>query len=239
MKKLVLFCCIAVLLLTFTACKNREQETVTEDPELLTETLYLDDVEILVPTDTEETTSETEDPERLAVLEWGTYNGYFVEDGSDRQVENVPCLLIHNNTGLYLDYGVINAVIGGEDCSFVVTGLPGGATVWVLEESGRSIVSPDSYSYTGQTLSQLKDVEEEDRVQVRFLNGELEVTNTADVAFSEIRVYYKLLNSDGHFLGGITYTTNVENLEPGETVTLTAGHSTENGGALVRVDCTE
>lgn len=239
MKKLVAIFCIAVLLLTFTACKNRNTETETEDPEQLTETLYLDDVEILVPTDTVEPTSETEAPDTLSVVQWGSYSGYFVEDGSDREVENIPCLLVHNTTDQYLDYGVINAVIGGVDCSFVVTGLPGGDTAWVMEEQGQTIETMDSYTYTGQTLSQLKDLPTEDRVQVRFLNGELEVTNTSDVTFSEIRVYYKLLNSDGYYLGGITYTTKGESLEPGQTMTLAAGHSTENGCALVRVDCTE
>ncbi len=240
MKKLIWICSVVVLLLCLTACKSKDvPPTETEETEIPVETLPLDDFEILAPTEAVETTSEPEKGETLAVLEWGSYNGVFVEDGSDRSVEMVPCLLIRNTTEQYLDYGVVNATIGEKNCSFVVTGLPSGGAAWVLEETGQTMESGEAFTYVDQTVSQLRELPKEDRIEVQFLNGELQVTNHSDVGFSEIRVYYKQLHSDGNYLGGITYTTKGQALEPGQTLTLTAGHSTESSSVLVRVDCTE
>lgn len=235
MKKLILFCCI-LSLLCFTACKNKE---VTEETEPLTETLYLDGVDILVPTEEEEPTLETEKLETLSVLEWGTYSGLFVEDGSDEAVENVICLLIGNTTDQYLDYGVVKATVGDRECSFVVSGLPGGAATWVLEESRQTMTSVETFSYVGQTVSQLKDQPENTDIDVTFLNGEAQVTNNSDKTYSQVRLYYKHLHTDGNYFGGICYTTVGENIAPGQTMTLPAGHSTENGCSLVRVEVVE
>ena len=240
MKKRIWICLLLMLLCLTTACKNNDvTPTETEELTIPGETLPLDDLQILVPTETIETTSEPEKNEALAVLECGTYNGIFVEDGLDQQVEQVPCLLIQNTTDAYIDYGVVNATIGETSCTFVVTGLPGGSAAWVLEQNGQRIASMETYTYIGQTVSQPIDCTVDDRIDVQFSNGEIRMTNCSDSSFAEVRVYYKLLHSDGNYLGGITYTTKAEGLEPGQTATLTAGHSSESGCVLVRVDCTE
>ena len=238
MKKIICICILLGLLL-LTACKNKEVlPTETEVAEVPTQTLPLDDLEILAPT--EEIPTVTEKPDTLAVLEWGAYSGLFVEDGSDRTVEKVACLLIQNTTDQYVDYGIIEATFGEKNCRFVVTGLPGGSAAWVAEEGAQTVDSNDDFTYVDQSVSQLRELTDEEGIEVRFLNGELQVTNSAHVKYSQIRVYYKLLHHDGNFLGGITYTTaTTEALEPGQTVTLTAGHSSESGCAVVRVDGTE
>ncbi len=239
MKKLVLFCCLAFIL-CLAACKTKEDSpTQPEETPVPTQTLPLDDLEILAPTETEAPATEPKPDEVLAIVDWGTYSGVYLEDGSDRNVENVPCLLIQNTTDRYLDYGVVYATVGDRDCSFVVTGLPGGRAAWVIEEKAQTMESGDTFSYGSQTVSQLRDLPTEERVTVSFQDGQIQVSNVSDTAFSGIRVYYKLLRSDGHYLGGITYTTGGQAIQPGQTVTLTAGHSSQSGCVLVRVDCTE
>ncbi len=239
MKKIVCICFL-ITILCLTACKSPSPSpTETGETEIPTATLPPEAIDIFAPTEESVATTEPEEKAVLTVLERGTYSGVFTEDGSDRTVEKIPCLLIHNTTDQYLDYGVINAMIGEKNCRFVVTGIPGGSATWVMEETGQTMEAHETFTYIDQSVSQLRDLPKEERVQIRFLNGEIQATNLSDVAFSEIRIYYKRLHSDGNYLGGITYTTKGQDLQPGQTITLTAGHSTESDCAVVRVDCVE
>ena len=241
------FVCIGLVfsILFFAGCGDRNQggETrVTESGDsVFGETLPLDDLMIYESTGESSSEDSVEKENRtLSVLKVGRYSGLFVEDGSDEEAENVACLLVHNTTDQYLDYGEIRATIGETECCFVVTGLPGGAVVWVMEKDRCAMELDDGYQYIGETLSPLKDLSTEDsRVQVEFLKGKIAVTNLSDKDLSSVRVYYKRLHSDGYLLGGITYTTAIEGLKAGERAELTAGHSTETNCRVVRLDVTE
>lgn len=235
---------ICILLLTGCGNKNQGETTVTEstsENSVLTATLPLDDLEIYAPTEGESSDStEAQEMQILAVLDIGRYDGMFVEDGSDDAVEDVACILVQNTTEQYLDYGVISAAVGGKDCSFVVTGLPGGACAWVLEKDRCVMDANGVYEYKDDSVSQLRDVSKEDeRVKVELRDGKIVVSNLSGTDLSSVRIYYKRIHDDGNFLGGITYTTAAENLKAGESTELTAGHSTETGCAVVRLDITE
>ena len=117
MKKILLIWCLVTILCLW-GCKKKEQ--------IPTETLPMDAVEFHIPTETVAPTEEWVKPESLAVLQWGTYTGPYVEDGSGRAVEKVACILVRNTTEQYLDYGEVKATVGEKNCSFVVTGLPAG-----------------------------------------------------------------------------------------------------------------
>ncbi len=230
MKKILLILCL-VTLVCVAGCKKTEQ--------IPTETLPMDAVEFLAPTEIITPMEKWDKPEVLTVMQWGTYSGAYVEDGSHRTVEKVACILVKNATEQYLDYGEVKATVGDKTCSFVVTGLPAGACAWVAEASAQTMEAGEEFVYLEQTVSQLRDLPQTEGIEVLCLNGEIRVTNNSKKDYSEIRVYYKQLNSDGNYLGGITYTVTAGAVEKGQTMQITAGHSTETDCAVVRVDCTE
>lgn len=244
MKKLIW---LLLFLLLLSGCKDNppvETTSPTESTQAsVTETLPLDEFDPEISIDQEINSSamiHVEEP-TLSILDYGSFKGVFVEDGTDEKVEDVACMLVRNTTDQYIDYGVITATINGKETSFVVTGLPGGTTAWVLEQNRTPLGNGESFEYKDQTVSELRDDIrfEDERVEVELLKGSIRIRNVSDKALSSVRVYYKQVHSDGNLLGGITYTTKTDALEPGQTVEVPAGHGTEEHCCVVRIDITE
>ena len=232
---------LSLLLLAGCGSKDKNTESTTEggDPALF-ETLTLDDLEIYGSTEDAPETTEALPKATLAVLEVARFGGPYVEDGSDETVENVACILVENTTEQYVDYGVIQATVGGRQCSFTVTGLPGGRAAWVMEENRTPVEGDGAYSYEGETISPLRDaVTADERVTVELLEGEIKITNVSQKELTSVRLYYKQLHTDGNYLGGITYTVAAEGLQAGESKTLTAGHCLPEKCGIVRLDVVE
>ena len=241
------FVWILVLGLVFTVgCgdKNVDESTASGESEVIT--LGEEDIEILVPTAgvtegrTEESTVPTEKRTLLKIEEYGTVSGPYLEDGSDETVQNVICALIRNTGDGYLDYGLVSATAGDEEFTFVVTGLPGGDAVWVMEKDRKPLPEGATLEMTQEQVSGERDVTPTDeRITMDLLDGKISITNVSDRLLTSVRVYYKQIHEDGNFLGGITYTSMAENIEAGATVEIPGGHSRATGCAIVRVDITE
>lgn len=171
---------------------------------------------------------------REGKLSFSACGRYFVEDGSDRPVENVAAILVTNLTAEYLTYASLQFEINGEAATFVVTGLPAGESAWVLEyialqiDSGASFVALDS-------AMQFIPTESWDELEVTFLDGILSTKNLTDRTYTDGYVYYKRLHTDGNYLGGITYRSSLGDLAPGDTVEVTAGHAGEELCRVVRI----
>ena len=171
---------------------------------------------------------------KLSFSSCGRYSGAFVEDGSDRPVENVAAILVTNLTAEYLTYASLQFEINGEAATFVVTGLPAGESAWVLEynalqiDSGASFVALDS-------AMQFIPTESWDELEVTFRDGILSAKNLTDLTYSDGYVYYKRLHTDGNYLGGITYRSSLGDLAPGDTIEVTAGHAGEDRCRVVRI----
>lgn len=233
MKRIITIGLLLSLLLSLCACKKKPKETEAPTEEsTTTQSTATEEA-------TEESTEEpTEKPEALSVLEYGSFDGVYVEDGSDEDVEDIFCILVQNTSGGYLDYGVIHAQIGEKIGQFVVTGLPAGQSAWVLEKDRMTIDNQDDFAYLEQTVSQIRTEDMIDpRVKAEPRNGSIVLTNQGEQSVDFVQVYYKQLHSDGNFLGGITYTVKAENLVPGQSLTVLTGHSKIDGCKIVRIDC--
>ncbi len=232
MKKIFAVLLALCLLFTLASCKKKPVETeetttqasTTEEP--TTET-------------TEEPTEETTVPNQaLEVLQYGAFNGLFVEDGSDKEVESVACILVKNHSGAYIDYGKITAKIGEQMGEFILTGIPADGIIWVMESTGMTIGAEDSFTYVDQVISQLRTEEMIDsRVQVSFSDGAIVLTNLSEEDLTDVKVYYKQIHEDGNLLGGITYTLTAEALSAGQSTALISAHSRQEGCYLVRLSC--
>ena len=243
MKRFLLWILVLGLILTV-GCGNRDENS---DPgEAETFTLGDEDIDIQAPiaeateVESEESTAPTEKKTLLKMEEQGSMTGPYLEDGSDNHVENVACVLIRNTGDGYLDYGVVKAVAGGEEFTFVVTGLPEGDGVWVMEKDRKAFPQGATLELTEELISQERDVmATDDRITVDLLDGKISITNVGHRPLTSVRIYYKSVHEDGNLLGGITYTSTAENIGAGATMEITGGHSRATGCVVVRVDVVE
>ena len=171
---------------------------------------------------------------KLSFSSCGRYSGAFVEDGSDRPVENVAAILVTNQTGEYLTYAALKFEINGVAATFVLTGLPAGESAWVLEYNALQI-EPGADFVALDSAMQFIPTEDWDELEVTFREGILSAKNLTDQEYVDGYVYYKHLHTDGNYLGGITYRSGIGDLAPGETAEVTAGHARAELCRVVRI----
>ena len=161
--------------------------------------------------------------------EFSSYSGPFVEDGSNEQVENILAMLVKNRSEDYLEYAVVTYDVGGKTAEFVVTGLPSGQGAWVLEKNRMTVKK--------NTIPQFSDCESTFKSDAIVICDKLNVTSKANtITLKNVSnetlvnpcVYYKNLNSDGNYLGGITYMVGFDTLESSESAEKQSGHFAEN-----------
>lgn len=172
----------------------------------------------------------------LRVERISTFTGRFMEDGSDRPVENVAALLVTNLTERYLDIAEITYDVDGKTASFVVTGLPAKASVWVLERSAMTITKENSLRYSNCTTSYRDSADVKvDELTIKLEGNTLQATNNTDQTLYNVFVYYKNTHTDGNYLGGIAYAVHFDTIEPGKTAEKLAGHYAEGITRIVRI----
>ncbi len=162
----------------------------------------------------------------LVVEQIRSYSGYFIEDGSDKDISGVAAIVLKNN-GDDLEFAGIGISQGTRSLGFSAAQIPAGATVIILEQNGASFSSSDPY-YSATATTRPVDAFEmsEDLVTVKDNgNNGLTVTNISDKSLSEIKIFYKnYLEDEDVFVGGIAYTITLNDLEPGEGTDVSASH---------------
>ena len=201
------------------------------------------------PSETEQKPSATQPPETskptepevtealdLEYLQFGRYNGAFVEDGTDEQVENVAVVLIKNPTEAFLEYAHVEFEIGAQTAQFDVRGLPPGAAAWVLE-TNRMVIPEGSVFNLLDELTSFSVYEGVgmDDLSLVMETGAITVRNTSSQTMTNVYIYYRQTHTDGNYLGGIAYRVLVETLKPDEPVTVTAGHCFPANCAIVKI----
>ncbi len=173
----------------------------------------------------------------LVIQRISAYNGIFWEDGSDSDVENVTTIFLTNTGDVGVEYASITMQRGVETLEFVVSALPAGASV-AVQEKNRTAFTQDAYSACFADIVPLEVFEmSENSVKIEE-TGEysLSVTNLAGEEIPCIRVFYKFYTaSDDVYIGGITYTSKILNLAPGETTTITPSHYAKGYSQVVMV----
>lgn len=162
----------------------------------------------------------------LLCLQYSSFSGTFPEDGTGRQVKNAAAILVHNSSGEFLDYATVTCVIGSESGTFQVTGLPPGATAWVLEKDAKTVTADDyfgamqckEYSFRSDAVMST------DKLSVKAEGSTLTVTNKSQKTLQNVCVYYKTVYDDGNYFGGITYMLNFGTLEPGASAQKQSSH---------------
>ena len=174
--------------------------------------------------------------ERLA-----PYNGMFVENGTNVQVENVAMLLVSNQGDYPIEYAQIAVQYGSDVLLFDISALPAGERLVVQEKNGKKV--PDGAPTYAKALVVRRAAMEMSRDQVQVTdNGDntLTITNLTDVTIPAVRVFYKyFMENEDVFVGGIAFTVQVADLGPHASVTIQPSHYTSDTGCVVMVQTYE
>lgn len=173
----------------------------------------------------------------LEILGLIAYDGPYLEDGTDESVTNVAALLLYNSGTIGIEYVQIVVFQDGKELSFDATYIPPKGTILILESSRapfsetavdecrcRTLI-PGSFDWSaGQILVETSGL------------GSLVVTNLTQTAFSCVRIYYKQYDAESDMcLGGISYSTVVTDLQPGQETIISPYHFAVGYGRVVAV----
>ena len=182
--------------------------------------------------------SENADPflitEGVRVVEMFSYNGPYIEDGSNEPCENVCAVRIENTSETHYRYLRFSIVTADGAYTFSATTLFAGARMTVLCEnraaySKSTVLSNEILSIA---LFDRTPTVHIDSLLITYTDGFINVKNLTDETLSGVYVYYKDTDDFG-YLGGITYRTSFGDLEAGNTVQARASNIRAATGKVV------
>ncbi len=163
----------------------------------------------------------------LVLSRLDSYEGIFVEQGTDIHKDNVAMILLLNEGTEAVEYAILTVTMAdGTVLVFEPTCLPAGGKMVVQENTGKAFPGGEILKCTGETATLSAFPMSEDWVKVtENENSTLTITNITDQTIPAVRVFYKLyMAEDDGFVGGITYMAKVENLAPGASTTVRPTH---------------
>ena len=162
----------------------------------------------------------------LVIEQINSYDGLFLEDGSDKEVSNVTAMVLANTGDDCAEYIEITIDRDGVQLKFIASALEPGGRMIVLEAGGKQF-SNGTYSNCVAdvaTLSEFTMSENQLRVE-ETAECSLLVTNITESDIPCVRIFYKFyMNDTKVYVGGITYTAKVTNLGAGGSCTITPSH---------------
>lgn len=173
----------------------------------------------------------------LVIQKIDSYDGIYLEDGSDRSVTGIAAMVLVNNGTTGVEYANITMTQNGAQLQFKATAVPAGATVVVQENSAAAYSSASYYQCSADVAelekfemsSSLVKVEENE-------NGTLTITNLTDETIPCVRVFYKFAMEKGViYVGGITYTGKITELEPGVPQQVAPSHYAAGSSEVMMV----
>ena len=173
----------------------------------------------------------------LTIEKMAPYNGMFVEDGSNANIENVAMLLVNNNGDFPVEYTQIRVTCGQEEYLFDISALPAGEKLVVQEKIGKTILASDATSASALVVQRADMEMSESKVQV-IDNGDntLTVKNLTNETIPTVRVFYKYyMENEQLFVGGIAFTVRISRLGAGTSVTVQPSHYTSQTSRVVMV----
>ena len=173
----------------------------------------------------------------LTIEKMAPYNGMFVEDGSNANIENVAMLLVKNDGDFPVEYTQIRVVCGQQELLFDISALPAGERVVVQEKTGKAIPESKTTSASALVVQRANMEMSESKVQVTD-NGDntLTIKNLTNETIPTVRIFYKYYMEDEKlFVGGIAFTVRISRLGAGASVTIQPSHYTSQTSRVVMV----
>lgn len=156
----------------------------------------------------------------LEIISVGSYSGRYVEDLSFDPCEDLLALVVRNTSESIISYSSFS-VNGSDDtmCYFTPTNLRPGCSALVLAGDKETKFS-DIKSFEASSGMQvfIKELTMLDgTVGVSYLDGKFVVTNLTNQNLGSVYIRYKFITGANAYFGGVTCSTNIDNVEPYET----------------------
>lgn len=172
----------------------------------------------------------------LSVQSISSYDGVFLEDGSDEEVTGIAAMVVENTGDTDLEYASLSIECDGETLEFEGSDIPAGATV-VIQEKNRASWQDGTYSGCTATVAETDGLEMAEEVSVTETDdGSLLVTNLTDEEIPCVRIFYKFyMEDEDAYVGGITYTAKLTGLAAGGSRTVTPSHYASGSSKVMMV----
>lgn len=151
------------------------------------------------------------------------YDGAYLEDGSEEAVEDIAALVLENTGTTGIEYAQIALVQNGRELTFDATYIPPKSTILLLEENKQPYSDAPVTACRCRTVIPGAFDRAQRTVEVKETGMcTLEVTNLTQQEMDCVRIFYKHHEGENDlYVGGITYSTVIPDLKPGETRSIT------------------
>lgn len=173
----------------------------------------------------------------LTVRNISSYDGIYLEDGSDEEVSGIAAMVVENTGDLNVEYAQITVNCNGETMRFDASDIPAGDTV-VVQEKNRAGYQEGTYTDCSAVVAETDEFEmSENKVKVEETgDGSLKVTNLTDETIPCVRIFYKFyMEEEQTYVGGITYTAKVTELSANGSQTVTPSHYSSGNSQIMMV----
>ena len=173
----------------------------------------------------------------LVIRQLASYDGPYLEDGTEEELTAVAALVVENTGTIGIEYAQLVITQDQRELVFDATYIPPRGTILILEK--------DRQAYSGETVTGCRcrtlipgtfDWEKE-RILIQPGEGfSLSVTNLTEEAMPYVRVFYKQHEGTSDlYIGGITLSAVIPDLQPGETREITPYRYAHGYSAIVAV----
>lgn len=171
----------------------------------------------------------------IVVEDMRSFDGQYVEDGSDEEVSGVAAVILTNNGDTPVEYVDVRLKSSSASYQFKASAIAPGATV-VVQDANRTGYSSASSYKCESNVANIDAFDMSDEVTVEENGNSLKVTNVSGSDIPMVRIFYKLYTADDDlYVGGITYTCRLTDLAADETVNVTPSHYMEGFSKIMMV----
>ena len=175
--------------------------------------------------------------ENLTVQKVQSFDGTYLEDGSNKEVTGIAAILVTNTGEKCVEYAEISLAGDGIEWKFDLSALEAGESCVVLEANGAQYTQGIYTSCSSETaLLDEMDMSKNLVEVTETKSGALNVKNVSKEDIPCVRVFYKYYSEDEDvYIGGIAYTAKVTDLKAGFTKMVTPSNYVAGQSKVIMV----
>ena len=166
-----------------------------------------------------------------------SYDGPYLEDGTEEELIGVAALVVENTGTIGIEFVQLVVSQGQRELVFNATYIPPRGTVMILEKERQSYTRETVTGCKCRTLIPGTFDWEKGNIHIEPGNGfSMAVTNLTEETMPYVRVFYKQHEGESDlYVGGITFSAVIPDLQPGETREITPYRYANGYSAVVAV----